>query len=160
MSSRSQSSHRQDQFPKPKDGNSKLLQRLRGEIFQLNFYRGHMAYFVVVILICSVIMYGSGIADNPKEAYGGRLEYIDALFICTSAMTSTGKSIAARFPGQRSRVQRGDSNEKTRPSNREPQYLNRISASYSRDIDDSRKRRLRQHFRCCRSATFLQEEAL
>ncbi|KAG6985321.1 hypothetical protein G7Y79_00110g101620 [Physcia stellaris] len=37
-------------------------------------------------------MYGSGIADNPTEAYGGRLEYIDALFICTSAMTSTASS--------------------------------------------------------------------
>ena len=160
MSSRSQSSHSQDQSPKPRDGGSKLLQSLRLEILQLNFYRVHMAYFIVVILIFSVIMYGSGIADNPTEDYGGRLEFIDALFICTSAMTSTGELIAAIFRGQRWSVHRGESDRKTRPYNCESQHLNRISASAACDIDHFRKRRLRRHFRCCPSATLLQEEAL
>lgn len=71
---------------------SRLWQRLRDEVLQLNFYRVLMAYFLITILFSSVILYGSGIADDPTENYGGHLEYIDALFLCTSAMTATGRS--------------------------------------------------------------------
>ena len=76
---------------KPKTILSKLWQRFREEVFRLNFYRVHMAYFLITILISSVILYGSGIVDDPTEDDGRRLEYIDALFLCTSAMTATGR---------------------------------------------------------------------
>ncbi|KAI4092453.1 MAG: hypothetical protein LQ339_007934 [Xanthoria mediterranea] len=62
----------------------------REEVLQLNFYRVHMAYFLITILISSLILWGSGLADDSKQYYGSNLEYIDALFICTSAMTSCG----------------------------------------------------------------------
>ena len=81
-------------FPSANKDNGILLRlwhRLREEVVQLNFYRVLMAYFLITILISSVILYGSGIADDPTENYGGHLEYIDALFLCTSAMTATGK---------------------------------------------------------------------
>ena len=50
-----------------------------------------MAYFLITILISSLVLYGSGVVDDPTENYGGHLEYIDALFLCTSAMTGTGR---------------------------------------------------------------------
>ena len=74
---------------------SKVWQSVRGEVFQLNFYRLLLAYFLITILISSVILFGSGIADDPTEDYGGHLNYIDALFLCTSAMTATGRSHVA-----------------------------------------------------------------
>lgn len=77
---------------KPKAVVSKLWQRFREEVCRLNFYRVLMAYFLITILNSSVIMYGSGIVDDPTEEYGGHLEYVDALFLCTSAMTATGRS--------------------------------------------------------------------
>ena len=70
---------------------SKLWKSFCKEVFRLNFYRLHMAYFLITVLISSVILYGSGIVDDPTENYGGHLEYIDALFLCTSAMTATGR---------------------------------------------------------------------
>ena len=73
------------------NGLRKGWRRFREEVLQLNFYRVHMAYFVATILIASVIVYGSGLADDPKQAYGGHLDYVDALFLCTSAMTASGK---------------------------------------------------------------------
>ena len=50
-----------------------------------------MAYFIATIFVASIILYGSGLADDAEQVYGGRLEYIDALFLCTSAMTACGK---------------------------------------------------------------------
>ncbi|KAL8789928.1 MAG: hypothetical protein Q9195_006589 [Heterodermia aff. obscurata] len=75
---------------KPKGIVSKLWQSSRQEVLRLNFYRVLMAYFLITILLSSVILYGSGIVDDPTEDYGGHLEYMDALFLCTSAMTATG----------------------------------------------------------------------
>lgn len=53
-----------------------------------------MSYFLVVIAISSVIMYGEGLANDKDEIGGTKLRYIDALFLCTSAMTTTGLTIS------------------------------------------------------------------
>lgn len=59
--------------------------------FQMNFYRIHVIYFLLTIIISSVIMYGSTVNDNSGDAEAlSRLRYIDAIFLCTSAMTNTG----------------------------------------------------------------------
>ncbi|KAL8673630.1 MAG: hypothetical protein Q9168_001936 [Polycauliona sp. 1 TL-2023] len=78
------------QVNKPKVTVRKLWQMFREKVFQLNFYRVHMAYFLITILVSSLILWGSGLAADPKQYYGSNLEYIDALFLCTSAMTSCG----------------------------------------------------------------------
>jgi len=49
-----------------------------------------MLYFIVVILISSVIVYGEGLANASTQDDGSKLQYIDALFLCCSAMTTTG----------------------------------------------------------------------
>jgi hypothetical protein len=92
-------SRRADDMPDPIDGlrhprkaKDDFLQYLRKELFTLNFYRAHMLYFIVVIAISSVIMYGVGIAHGPKEYRADHLTFMDALFLCTSAMTTTGTS--------------------------------------------------------------------
>jgi len=60
-------------------------------LFHLNFYRIHLSYFIIVILLASVIMYGSTTNGNSGDAEAEfRLRYIDALFLCTSSMTNTG----------------------------------------------------------------------
>jgi len=71
-----------------------FLKYLRREVFTLNFYRAHMLYFIVVIAVSSVIMYGLGLAHGPKEYRDDHLTYMDALFLCTSAMTTTGMYVA------------------------------------------------------------------
>ncbi|KAL1310526.1 hypothetical protein AAFC00_000810 [Neodothiora populina] len=61
---------------------------------KLNFYRLHLIYFIFVILLSSVILYGSttnGNSGNAEEEF--RLRYIDALFLCASAMTSAGLNV-------------------------------------------------------------------
>lgn len=52
------------------------------QLFQLNFYRMHLLYFIFSILIFSAIFYGS----NGEY----HVPYTDALFLCASAMTDTG----------------------------------------------------------------------
>jgi len=49
----------------------------------LNFFRVHLAYFILVPLVVSAILYGS----SPKSHH---VPYIDCLFISVSAMTVTG----------------------------------------------------------------------
>ena len=51
--------------------------------FHPNFYRLHLLYFIVTILVTSGILYGSGTA-----AY--HISYVNALYLCTSAMCNTG----------------------------------------------------------------------
>ncbi|KAK7536250.1 potassium transport protein 1 [Phyllosticta citribraziliensis] len=63
---------------------------VKDEIFHVNFYRLHMSYFVVVIFISSLIVYGEGLANDPHQINGSQLRYIDALYLCCSAMTTTG----------------------------------------------------------------------
>ena len=59
--------------------------------FQLNFYRAHVLYFLLTIIIASIIMYGSGINGNSDNAEAlFKLRYIDAIFLCASAMTAAG----------------------------------------------------------------------
>ena len=56
-----------------------------------NFYRFHLSYFILTIILSSVIVYGSGVNGNSNDAEAEfRLRYIDALFLCTSAMTNAG----------------------------------------------------------------------
>jgi Trk-type K+ transport system membrane component len=64
----------------PQKTRERFLTYLRNEVFQLNFYRSHMLYFVVCIAASSVVVYSG---DT-------RISYINALFLCCSAMTSTG----------------------------------------------------------------------
>lgn len=63
----------------------KFLRNTRTALFRLNFYRLHLLYFILVIVVSSVILYGSNTA-------GFSLAYIDAIFLCTSAMCSIGLS--------------------------------------------------------------------
>lgn len=69
-----------------------LLSRLKDRgWFQVNFYRVHVLYFIFTILLTSVILWGSGANGNSdNEDARFPLSYIDALFLCTSAMTNTG----------------------------------------------------------------------
>ncbi|KAL8990308.1 MAG: hypothetical protein Q9169_008154 [Polycauliona sp. 2 TL-2023] len=66
-----------------------IWQTFREEGFQLNFYRVHMAYFVITISVSSLILWASGLTSDSEEYYGDDLHYIDALFLCTSAMTAS-----------------------------------------------------------------------
>ncbi|KAL1639555.1 hypothetical protein SLS58_007859 [Diplodia intermedia] len=68
----------------PHEAKEHFLHYLKKEVFHLNFYRMHMLYFVVVIVITSLVVYGEGLAN------GSPLKYIDVLFLCCSAMTTTG----------------------------------------------------------------------
>jgi hypothetical protein len=79
-----------DELRNPLKAKDDFVKYLRREIFTLNFYRAHMLYFIVVIAISSVIVYGAGIAYGPKSYEKDHLTYLDALFLCTSAMTTTG----------------------------------------------------------------------
>jgi hypothetical protein len=74
----------------PQQVKDDFVKYLKEEVFKLNFYRAHMLYFIVVIGITSVVVYGAGLANGPKELGGIHLTYTDALFLCCSAMTTTG----------------------------------------------------------------------
>ncbi len=52
-------------------------------LVHLNFYRLHLLYFIVTILITSVILFGSSTSSF-------HIGYTDALFLCTSAMCNVG----------------------------------------------------------------------
>ncbi|CAD0093502.1 unnamed protein product, partial [Aureobasidium vineae] len=61
---------------------------------RLNFYRLHLCYFIFTILLSSIIVYGSttnGNSSNAQEQFD--LRYIDALFLCASAMTNSGLNV-------------------------------------------------------------------
>ena len=59
--------------------------------FELNFYRVHLLYFLLTTILSSIIMYGSGINSNSGNAEASfKLRYIDAIFLCASAMTNAG----------------------------------------------------------------------
>jgi hypothetical protein len=82
-----------DEFLHPQEAKQHFLSYLRDEVLVLNFYRVHMLYFIVVILVASAIVYAEGLANDSTEINGAPLRYIDALFLCCSAMTTTGKQI-------------------------------------------------------------------
>jgi len=75
---------------KPKEAKKRFLAYLRDEVWALNFYRAHMLYFIIVIVVSSVIVYGEGVKNGPKEFRDSHLSYMDALFLTCSAMTTTG----------------------------------------------------------------------
>lgn len=61
---------------------------------RLNFYRLHLYYFIFTILLSSIIVYGSttnGNSSNAQDQFN--LRYIDALFLCASAMTNSGLNV-------------------------------------------------------------------
>lgn len=80
-----------DELQNPRKAKDDFVKYMKEEVFRLNFYRAHMLYFIVVIALSSVVVYGQGLADGPKELRDAHLSYIDALFLCCSAMTTTGK---------------------------------------------------------------------
>lgn len=61
------------------------IERLK---FETNFYRVHLFYFLLTIILSSIIMYGSGINGNSDDAQiQFKLRYIDAIFLCASVRT-------------------------------------------------------------------------
>jgi hypothetical protein len=80
-----------DELQHSQKAKDNFLKYLKEEVFKLNFYRAHMLYFIVVICITSVIVYGESLANGPREVGGSHLTYTDALFLCCSAMTTTGQ---------------------------------------------------------------------
>ncbi|KAK5692144.1 low affinity potassium transporter [Elasticomyces elasticus] len=62
------------------------LHRLRQRAFRLTFYRCHLGYFVIGILVASGVLYGS--SGNGPNDY--QLSYTDALTMAASAMITTG----------------------------------------------------------------------
>ncbi|KAF2441182.1 potassium transport protein-like protein 1 [Karstenula rhodostoma CBS 690.94] len=75
----------------PYKAKQNFIKYIRDELFMLNFYRAHMLYFIVVIAISSVIVYGEGAKNGPKDGYyDSHVSYMDALFLTCSAMTTTG----------------------------------------------------------------------
>ena len=79
-----------EELRNPRQVKNDFLKYLKEEVFKLNFYRAHMLYFIIVIAISSVIVYGQGRANGPEEVGGAHLTYTDALFLSCSAMTTTG----------------------------------------------------------------------
>ena len=79
-----------DELRNPREAKDHFLKYLKNELFTLNFYRAHMLYFIFVIAISSVIVYGEGVKNGPKEYKDSHLSYMDALFLTCSAMTTTG----------------------------------------------------------------------
>ena len=58
---------------------------------KMNFYRLHIVYFLLTIILLSIVMYGSGVNGNSGDAEASfKLRYIDAIFLCASAMTNAG----------------------------------------------------------------------
>lgn len=74
----------------PKKAKRDFWKWIHEDVLQLNFYRVHMSYFILGILVSSVIVYGEGLSNAKQEINGGKLRYVDALFLCCSAMTTTG----------------------------------------------------------------------
>ena len=71
--------------------NTKIASLSRHSSLKLNFYRVHIIYFLLTIILSSIIMYGSGVNGNSGDTEASfKLRYIDAIFLCTSSMTNTG----------------------------------------------------------------------
>ncbi|KAF1837118.1 potassium transport protein 1 [Decorospora gaudefroyi] len=77
----------------PRQAKDNFVKYLKEEVFRLNFYRAHMLYFIAVITLSSVIVYVQGVVNGPKEIGGAHLTYVNALFLCCSAMTTTGLNV-------------------------------------------------------------------
>lgn len=80
-----------DELRHPRKAKDDFRKYLRNEVLQLNFYRAHMLYFIVVIAVASLVVYGQGRANGPREKGDAHLSYMDALFLSCSAMTTTGE---------------------------------------------------------------------
>jgi hypothetical protein len=82
----------------PEQAKQDVKNYFKEEVFTFNFYRIHMLYFILVIAVSSVIVYGEGLANGPDEVGGSHLTYIDAVFTCASAMTTTGGLLLCYTP--------------------------------------------------------------
>lgn len=80
-----------EELQSPRKARDDFIKYMKNEVFRLNFYRAHMLYFIIVIFVSSLVVYGQGRADGPKELGSAHMTYTDALFLCCSAMTTTGK---------------------------------------------------------------------
>jgi hypothetical protein len=80
---------RLDSIKHPAEAKRHLLKYIFQDVLVLNFYRTHMLYFIGIIAISSVIVYGEGLANGSHEIQGKRLRYVDALFLCCSAAVRT-----------------------------------------------------------------------
>ena len=89
-----------EELQHPREAKRHFITYLRDEVFMLNFYRTHMLYFIIVIAISSVILYGEGVANGPKEFEQSHLTYMDALFLACSAMTTTGTWLQRAVPSR------------------------------------------------------------
>ncbi|GAB1725129.1 hypothetical protein NU195Hw_g6849t1 [Hortaea werneckii] len=71
--------------------NRPLMESLRSiwRWFKPNFYRCHLAYFVVTILITSFVFHASNTSREHGNG-GQKIRYVDSLFLTASAMTATG----------------------------------------------------------------------
>lgn len=96
-----------EELPNPREVKEGFVKYLRNDLFTLNFYRAHMLYFIIVIIISSVIMYGVGITHGPPEFRDDHLTYMDALFLCASAMTTTGRHLSVPAKSFESHVRTG-----------------------------------------------------
>ncbi|USP76206.1 hypothetical protein yc1106_03480 [Curvularia clavata] len=56
-----------DELQNPRKAKDDFIKYMKEEVFRLNFYRAHMLYFIVVIALSSVVVYGQGLADGPRE---------------------------------------------------------------------------------------------
>lgn len=79
-----------EELQHPQEAKEHFIDYLRNEVLHLNFYRVHMLYFIICIAISSIIVYGDSLANDSGSQNGNPLRYIDALFLCCSAMTTTG----------------------------------------------------------------------
>jgi len=79
-----------DELPNPRQAKDSLVKYLIDEYTALNFYRTHMLYFIVVIGVSSVLVYVVDILQGPGKYDRDHLTFTNALFVCTSAMTTTG----------------------------------------------------------------------
>ncbi|CAI6080659.1 unnamed protein product [Clonostachys chloroleuca] len=65
------------------DEHSKVVEWLQDLLPPLNYITIHYAYFIIVIVVSSLIFWGSSSSFNS-------VDYVDSLFLVTSALTTTG----------------------------------------------------------------------
>ena len=65
-----------------------LSMPIMADLFKLNSLTLHYAYFVLTPMIVSVIYY--------TVTHNGDLRYVDALFMCFSAVTGTGIDVVSQ----------------------------------------------------------------
>lgn len=78
-----------DELRNPWKAKHNFFLYLRYDTLTLNLHRAHVVLHRCHCLLVSYVC-GVGLADGPKDQGDGYLTYVDALFLCTSVMTTTG----------------------------------------------------------------------